>query len=148
MAVGNFIFYNTGRLKALNGVMDFDTHTFKVSLHSASYTPSAENHDEVADLTNEVSNGNGYTTGGAALASVTLNRTTTTVTFDAADTTWTASGGDIGPFRYVVLYDDTVSGDPLVGYIDLGGNNTITNGTTGTITWNASGIFTLSGATA
>lgn len=146
MAVGNFIFYNSGRLKALDGTFDFDTHTFKVALASASYTPTVDSHDELADLTNEVANGNGYTTGGSALSGVTLTKSTTTVTFDAADLTFTASGGDIGPFRYAVVYDDTVFGDPLVGYIDMGGNVTITNGTSGTFQWNASGIFTLSGA--
>jgi len=37
-----------------------------------------------------------------------------------ADQTWTASGAAFDAFRYVVVYDDTVAADPLVGYWDYG----------------------------
>ena len=37
-----------------------------------------------------------------------------------ADLTLEASGGDVGPFRYVVIYDSTVSGSPLLGWVEYG----------------------------
>ena len=36
-----------------------------------------------------------------------------------AVTAW-ISGGTIGAFRYVVLYNDTATGDPLIGWWDYG----------------------------
>ena len=45
------------------------------------------------------------------------------------DLTMTASGS-VGPFRYVVLFDDTLAGDPLVGWWDYGSSITMANGET------------------
>ena len=38
--------------------------------------------------------------------------------------------GSVGPFRYVVLFDDTLAGDPLVGWWDYGSSITMANGET------------------
>jgi hypothetical protein len=54
--------------KILNGEVDWDTHDLRVTLHSASYTPDLDAHDYVADLTNELATGGGYTSGGLAVA--------------------------------------------------------------------------------
>jgi hypothetical protein len=43
---------------------------------------------------------------------------THTVLAQDATVTLTAAGGAIGPFRYVVFYDDTVAGDPLLSFYD------------------------------
>lgn len=140
-------FYNSFKEYLGDGTIDLDTHTFKVQLHSSSYTPNASTHTVRADLTNELSTANGYTAGGATLGSVTWNLSGGTVTFDAADTVWTASGGSIVA-RYAVIYDDTPSSpaDPLVAYILLDttpANVTATDTNTLTLAWNGSGIFTL-----
>jgi hypothetical protein len=125
-----------------------DADTFKVTLHSSSYTPNAATQTVYADLTNELSTANGYTNGGATLGSVTFSQSGATVTFDAADTAWTASGGSIVARYAVIRKSGTANArvDPLVAYILLDttpADVTTTTGNALTLVWNASGIFTI-----
>lgn len=126
--------------------IDYLSDTIKVALHTSTYTPVQDTHEFFSSATNELAGGSGYTAGGATLASktVTYDSATNKVVFDAADVTWTASGGNIGPFRYGVIYKDTGTGStsPLIAYVDFASDQTITTGNTGTIVWDATdGVF-------
>lgn len=121
--------------------------TIKLSLHSSLYTFLAS-HSVYADLTNELPTANGYTSGGQALAGVSWDQTGGTATFDATDTSWTASGGSLVLRRAVLRVVGTFNSqvDPLILSILLDNTPadvTTTPGNTLTFQWHASGIYSL-----
>lgn len=139
MAAGNWTFTDVSRTRMLNGTFDFDTDTFKIALFLSTSNIGAST-TTYAGVTDEHSNANGYTTGGAS-TTVSLSGTTT-VTVDASDVSWTASGGSITA-RFAALYE--VGGD-VVCYCLLDSTPadvTVTTGNTLTLQINASGVFTL-----
>lgn len=75
-----------------------------------------------------------------------LTKTQTTGTFDGTDLTYTAVSGN--SVEAIVLYRKNAGANttwPLISYVDTGvtGLPVTPNGGNITITWNASGIFTL-----
>jgi hypothetical protein len=99
-----------------------------------------------ADIT-ELSNANGYTSGGISVGTITGAQTSGTMKVSGGtDPVWTASGGSIGPFRYAVLYNDTPTSpaDPLIGWWDYGSAITLATGETFTADLDqAAGLFTI-----
>jgi hypothetical protein len=124
------------------GVHVMGTHTLKATLGNTA--PSASLDAVYADLPTQLSTANGYTSGGPALDSVTLTETGGTATLAIADEVITASGGSIGPFQYVSMYNDTPTSpaDPLIQYYDAG-SVTLADTETFTIDFGASGLWTL-----
>lgn len=97
--------------------------------------------DVLADITGELATGNGYTNGGEDIQNL-YSESGGGGLMTATDVTWTAAGGSIGPFRYVVLYNDTATNDELVGWYDYGSDVTVTVGKTFTLDFGAS-VMTL-----
>lgn len=145
MAAGAWIVLNKAKEKLMDGTIDLDTHVFKVALCEAAQALAANfatGNAGYADLTAETANGNGYTTGGATLASVTWVESAGTVTFDCADPQWT--GLTKTGLKYAVIYDNTATNKDILCFCELESGGTI-NVTAGTldIAINAAGVFTL-----
>ena len=130
-----------------DGTIDLDDATagyFKVLLTTSSYTPAAT-HSTIGNITNELTAAGGYAR--QNLGSVTWSTTGNTATWDAANTQWTASGADFDAARYFVIFADGAANDALIGYGNIDNTPadvTVTDGTTLTLQWNNSGIFTSS----
>ena len=125
------------------GVHNLNANTLKVALTNTA--PTASTNAVFADIT-EISAGNGYTAGGTAVGSNAYSHTSGTGKLTGNDVTFTASGGSIGPFRYVVLYNDTPTSpaDPLIAYYDYGSSITLAAGESFTTDFDPSaGILTL-----
>lgn len=149
-AAGNWLMFNSAKLYIGNGTIVLPTQTLNMTLHSSLYAPSVVTQSVYADLTNELSTANGYTSGGQALTGVTWAQSSGAATFDATDPSWTALGGSIGPFVWGVIRSTStaVVAQPLICYCALDSAGlTVNTGQTVTISFNASGILTFTGAT-
>lgn len=106
-------------------VHDLDGDTLAVYLSNT--TPSASLDSVKADLA-EITTENGYT--GPEDIQNGTSRTDGVTSVTGVDVVITASGGTVGPFRYVVLMNDTPSSpeDPLIGWWDYGSSITLQDG--------------------
>ena len=123
-------------------VHNLGTDTLKVYLTND--TPSGSGDAVKADLA-EISAGNGYTAGGNTATQTSSSQTAGLYKLVLADpTSWTASGGNIGPFRYAVLYNSTTASGNLIGWWDYGTSITLAAGDTFTVDFDPStGVLTL-----
>lgn len=121
-------------------VHNLGSDTLKIALTNTA--PTASSNTQLSDIT-QISNGNGYTTGGTQATQSSSAQTSGTYKLVLGDVTFTASGS-MGPFRYAVLYNDTAANDELIGYYDYGSSITLASGETFTVDFDGSaGALTL-----
>jgi hypothetical protein len=122
MAAGAFIFPQKAKLNFLEGatgLLKNGSANYRLALFTNSLVPDDATDEVLADLGNEIANGNGYTSGGIALANVVLNQAAGVVTFDCDPAVWSAGPGSIPAWRYgYVYYLGTLNSkvNPLVGH--------------------------------
>lgn len=85
---------------------------------------------------------NGYAATTAAILSSAQTGGTYKLVLDVV--VFTAASGQIGPFRYVILYDDTAASDQLIGYYDYGSSITLEDTDTFTVNFHpTNGVLTI-----
>lgn len=136
--------FNDFTNEVLKSVHNFNSHTFKAAFTNSA--PSASN-TQLSDIT-QISTGGGYTAGagGGVAVTMTLSTASGVAKVTGTDTTFTASGGSVGPFRYVVIYNDSATSptDALVCYFDYGSSVTLADTETFTLDFDSTnGLFTL-----
>jgi hypothetical protein len=115
--------------------IDLVNDTVKIALYTSAHAPGQADVD-TSGLT-EVTQANGYTTGGATIGSKTWANAGHVTTFDGADPSWGLTGAGI-TWRYAVYTDTTAS--KVISYIDMGADQVwATPGTYG-LTLDAAGI--------
>lgn len=152
-AAGKWKLYDLAKKALLDGTLDLDTNSLKVTLHSSASNANTLSQANLAfsNITNELSTGNGYTNGGQALASVTVTNSAGTETFDFADPVWTVTGANLVARLAVLRAIGTLNGivDPIIAVCLLDtapADVTTTPGNTFTIQINAGGALQFSGA--
>lgn len=134
--------FGSGFLGALKAGVDFDAATYKLSLHTSTYTPDLDANDFQNDLSNELSAANGYSTKTLTSVAITYDSASDQVRWDFDDVSWTFTADQT--WRYGVVWIDTAgaaSTDPLMFLIDWGTSQTV-NGVYN-IVLDATGLFAI-----
>lgn len=129
------------------GHHDFDVHTFKIALTDVLPLATQPSFDPLVHLPPVA--GNGYPAGGI-ITTVSLAEALGVSTLKGTAVTFTATAGGIGPFRYAILYNDSMVApqpvDGIVAFWDYGQSITLNETETFTIRFNNENpgtIFTL-----
>lgn len=118
-----FVKYNTYIDEISKGGHNLQTAVFKCALTNTAPTVAT---DTVWNTTvaPAPAAANGYTAGGNTLTTSSAAATSGTFKLVLADSTFTAAGGAIGPFRYAIIYNSSAS-NKVVGYYDYGSSITL-----------------------
>ena len=140
--MATFVKYNSFIDEVSKGGHNLQTAVFKAALTNTAPTPAS---DTVWNTTvaPAPAAGSGYTAGGNTLTTSSAATAAGIFKLVLADSVFTAAGGTIGPFRYVILYNSSAS-NKLVGSYDYGSSITLNDTETFTVDFDGTnGVLTL-----
>ncbi len=147
MAAQAWRVYNKAIKKIGNGTIDLPG-AIRVALVTSASNFATLTLSLLGSLTNQVTEANGYSSSGKALASETwtVGASAGVYALDAADPIWTATGGTIPNIKAAVLFMSGASAGAchLLALASLTSTQfTLASGNTLTLQFNSSGIFTV-----
>ena len=147
MAAGDIVWFEEARtLDYFAGWAASDD--IKVAICDNTAAPTAAQATPALGDFTEVGTGGTYSAGGTSLGNwgTVWSEAGGTGTMDSTtNPSWAQDASNDTDAYWGIIYNDTQSGDPAIAYVDLGGPVDMSAGSL-TLTWNASGIATLTAA--
>jgi len=111
MAAGAWTVYNLAKKKIGNATLSLAATVFRLTLHTSASNAATATLGVISSVTNEIADGNGYSTSGKALANEvwTVGASAGQYKFDADDVFWSANGGTIANIKHAVLWISAAS---------------------------------------
>lgn len=144
MARGDVVVFNESKAYLIEGGWEA-ADDIKVAICDNTTTPTAATVTPALGDFTQVGSAGSYVAGGTSLGNIGTLTTQAggTVTFDSAtNPSWAQNASNDTDAYWGIIYNDTDAGDLAIAYVDLGGPVDMSAGSL-TITWNVSGIFTL-----
>jgi len=145
MATGDVTVFNVAKEWLADGTFDLDTNSFKLAILDNTTAPTAATATPTLSDFTEVVDAGTYTLGGEALT-MTWSESAGTATLDSTvNPSWTQDGSNSTTAYWGLVYQTGLHNgttDAGLCFVELGGPVDMTAGDL-TVTWSASGIFTL-----
>ena len=144
MATGDVTVFDEAKAYMIDGDWA-STDDIKCAILDNTAAPAAGTATPALGDFTEVGTAGSYTAGGTSLGNLTtcVTEAAGTMTFDSAtNPTWAQNASNDTDAYWGLIYNDTQVGDPAIAFVELGGPVNMATGSL-TITWNASGIFTI-----
>ena len=144
MATGDVTVFNEAKAYMIDGGWEAADDIKCAVLDNTTTPAAADTTPALGDYT-EVGAAGTYVAGGTSLGNLgtVVTEAAGTMTFDSAtNPTWAQDASSDVDAWWGLIYNDTDGSDLAIAFIELGGPVDMTAGDL-TITWNASGIFTI-----
>ena len=144
MAQGDVVVFNEALAYLLEGGWE-PTDDIKIAICDNTAAPTATTASPTLSDFTQVGSGGTYTSGGTSLGTLgdMVTQSGATVTIDSAtNPTWAKHASNDTDAYWGIIYNDTDASDRALAFVELGGPVNMQAGAL-TITWNASGIATL-----
>lgn len=144
MARGDVTVFDEAKAKMLDGDWASTDHFYCAVCDNTATPTAAYATPTLGDFT-EVGTGGTYVSGGTDLGTLAdlVSEADGTMTFDSStNPTWAQNASNDSDAYWGIIYNYTDAAHDALAFVDLGGPVDMTAGAL-TITWNASGIFTI-----
>lgn len=144
MARGDMVVFDEAKAFMIDGGWE-SADVIKCAVLDNTTTPAAADATPALGDYTEVGTAGTYTAGGTSLGDLgtVVTEAAGTMTFDSAtNPTWAQDASNDTDAYWGLIYNDTDATDRAIAFVDLGGPVDMQAGDL-TITWNASGIFTI-----